>query len=146
MTTAVYLENRFWSHVNKDGNCWIWVAHTNKGGYGRLRINNKNKLAHRVSYELANGKIAEGLEIDHLCRVRNCVNPSHLEAVSHQENVKRGLSGKTGVNHQIAKTHCPKNHEYNAKNTYWHQRKNGKVSRTCRACNRERMANKKDGD
>ncbi len=82
--------------------------------------------SHRVVYEALVGPIPEGLVLDHLCRVLNCVNPNHLEPVTHQENVRRGV-GPTAVNSQ--KTHCPQNHEYTKENTYY-----GNGSRYCKIC------------
>ncbi len=97
--------------------CWIWIGHKNNRGYGCFEIKQKEYKAYRLTYEYWNGKIPEGLEIDHLCRNTSCVNPSHLEAVTHKENVVRGLTGK--INHWSAnKTHCKKGHEFNKENTY----------------------------
>lgn len=88
-------EARFWSKVNKTDACWLWSGTTNPdSGYGRFQVTDKNSrkslYAHRYSYELAKGKIAPKLVIDHLCRVPACVNPSHLEAVTNRENGIRG--------------------------------------------------------
>lgn len=93
----------------QDGGCWLWTMSLDNEGYGRLKINGNSKLAHRISYEQYVGVIPNGLTIDHLCRVRSCVNPSHLEAVTHVANVMRGV-GVGAVN--AAKTHCPQGHEY----------------------------------
>jgi hypothetical protein len=84
-------------------------------------------MAHRWAYEYSIGPIPEHLELDHLCRSRNCVNPEHLEAVTHLENMGRGIS------HQKAKTHCPKGHPYSGENLYVAP-SNGK--RYCRECTR----------
>jgi glycine/D-amino acid oxidase-like deaminating enzyme len=77
--------------------CWIWAKTRDKCGYGRASTGRvmvgqrkRSVLAHRWAYELAIGPIPEGLEIDHLCNVRSCVNPLHLEPVTHRENVRRG--------------------------------------------------------
>lgn len=71
--------------------CWLWIGCTNPQGYGQIRIAKRVlRLAHCVSYELHIGPIGDGLELDHLCRVRCCVNPQHLEPVTHLENVRRG--------------------------------------------------------
>ncbi len=75
--------------VEPNTGCWLWTAHVVKGGYGRFR-DGRMVLAHRWSYEHFNGPIPAGEEVDHLCRVRSCVNPQHLEAVTHVINVNRG--------------------------------------------------------
>lgn len=78
-------------YVEIDANgCWIWTAARNRGGYGIIGIELRSALAHRVSYEAFVGEIPNGLELDHLCRVRCCVNPQHLEPVTRYENVRRG--------------------------------------------------------
>jgi len=91
------------------------------------------RSAHRLSYETEIGPIPEGLELDHLCRVRSCVNPLHLEPVTHQENVRRG----EGANFWRNKTHCPQGHEYTEENTGISNRNNEKC-RYCRECKREK--------
>lgn len=119
---------RFWSKValpNEQG-CMLWLGYINPNGYGRLSIRRQMRLAHRVSYELAYGEIPDGLPLDHLCRMRNCVAPLHLEAVTHRENALRGI-GPTAAN--ARKTHCPQRHEYTPENTYVFG-----GSRNCRAC------------
>lgn len=103
---------RFMSHVKvTPGGCWKWIGATKPGGYGIFVIKKygiqKTYNAHRWSYEYHKGKIPEGLTIDHLCRVRNCVNPDHLEAVTMRENLMRG-NGYTAKN--ARKTHCPRGH------------------------------------
>ncbi len=121
-------EQRFWSKVNKTETCWLWMASSDHKGYGQFRLDGKNRKAHRVAYELLIGPIPDGLQIDHLCRVRHCVNPAHLEAVTCQENIRRGQTGAWGR----ATTHCPLGHPYDEANTYtWHGMRN------CRTCNRE---------
>lgn len=111
-----------------ESGCWIWDG-TSYRGYGRLQIKGKNYLAHRISYRLHKGPIPLGMTLDHLCRVRCCVNPHHLEAVTNKENVLRGL-GPPARNSR--KTHCKKGHEFTPDNI----KKNSKhVSyRTCRIC------------
>lgn len=109
--------------------CWIWAGGDN-GRYGTLNIgNHKMQPAHRATYELAKGKIPDGLHIDHLCRNTFCVNPDHLEAVTCKENVMRG-EGLASIN--AKKTHCPKGHPYSGDNLYLHP--NG--SRKCVTCRR----------
>lgn len=89
----VSLEDRFWSKVNKTDTCWIWIAAKIRG-YGVIRINHKNHLAHRVSFEWAKGSIPKGMDIDHKCCNRSCVNPDHLRACTRSENIRNKLSTK----------------------------------------------------
>lgn len=72
------------------GECWVWCARLNRNGYGRLSVGGRELMAHRLSYEAHVGPIPDGLLLDHLCRVRQCVNPAHLEPVTHQVNTLRG--------------------------------------------------------
>ena len=74
--------------------CWLWTASTVTGGYGRFRYLGKLMLAHRAAYEMLIGPIPAGLVIDHLCRTRRCVNPSHMEPVTQAVNISRGNTGK----------------------------------------------------
>lgn len=84
--------------------CWLWTGCDNTFGYGLIRIpGGKLKTAHRVLYELLRGPVAKELDLDHLCRVRCCVNPDHLEPVSRSENLKRGAGGQKLV--EWARTH-----------------------------------------
>lgn len=106
--------------------CWVWVGACDRDGYSRMSIDGRVRMAHRVSYESYAGKIPDGLTIDHLCRVRCCINPTHLEAVTHKVNTLRGTS-VSAINK--AKTHCANGHEFTDDNTY---SKNGR--RQCRTC------------
>jgi len=127
---GISVEQRIAENIEIDSNgCWIWLKHKDNNGYGRIWANSKTLRAHRVSYETYVGPISEGLELDHLCRVRHCVNPLHLESVTHAENMRRGDHSNKGKNNAI-KTHCLRGHEYTEENTYRY--KNG---RYCRACN-----------
>ena len=129
-------EERFWRKVNRtepDG-CWLWTASHDGRGYGHFSVRNKSgryrqEKAYRFAYMLEYGEIPKHLELDHLCRNPPCVNPSHLEAVTHLENVRRGESGAW----QRRKTHCPQGHEYTPKNTY-----PGLTGRRCITCARQR--------
>lgn len=120
---------RFMRHVVPvpESGCWLWIGEWNDGGYGRLWIRGKNHQAHRLSYELHKGPIPDGLTIDHLCRVRCCVNPDHLEPVTMRENTLRG-TGPTALN--VFKTSCPAGHLYTPDNT----RIDARGRRSCREC------------
>lgn len=125
-------EQRFWAKVQKADDCWNWTgAGSQVGlGYGRFSIGGgRDALPHRYAYELLVGPIPHGLVLDHLCRNPRCVNPAHLEPVTHQENILRGI-GPSAVNAQ--KTHCKRGHEFTPENTYWHKR----GARDCRECRR----------
>lgn len=113
-----------------EGDCWTWTGKLRKDGYGVIAEGNMSRRelrAHRVSYELRNGPIPEGLTIDHLCRNRACVNPDHLEAIERSANVLRGI-GPAAVNRR--KTICKRGHPLTPKNVY--VTKSG--YRNCRTC------------
>lgn len=124
--------SRLLAKVNKTDSCWIWMASQNGHGYGQFRYRGMTRSAHRAAYELLVGPIPDGLDLDHICRVRNCVNPDHLEPVTHAENVRRGNSGSKWA----AKTHCPHGHAYTPENTVHYP----SGSRACRTCQRGRTA------
>jgi hypothetical protein len=96
--------------------CWLWQRSTNRDGYARAGINGRVLSIHRLTYEMVVGPIPDGLQLDHLCRVRNCVNPEHLEPVTPLVNVMRSPHTLASIN--SAKSHCPKDHEYTEENTY----------------------------
>lgn len=122
------MEKVIWN--GDEDECWEWQGGKNDSSYGLLRVDGREAYAHRVSYELFVGPIPDGLEIDHLCRRPNCVNPAHLEAVSHRENILRGTSPAAV---SAAKTHCSKGHPLSGPNVYMPQR----GGRQCRTCTRE---------
>lgn len=101
--------------------CWAWLGRVNHGGYGQMIVGRAAKLAHRVAYEMFIGPIPDGMVLDHLCRVRSCVNPLHLDPVTLVENVKRGA--------HATKKKCIHGHEYTEKNT-----KRTKTGRACKVC------------
>jgi hypothetical protein len=118
-----------------DSDCWVWRGKCVEG-YGKFHTKgNHEEFAHRVSYELFVGPIPPGKELDHLCRNHSCVNPNHLEPVTHQVNVQRGEAGKYFGKQQRTKTYCSRGHEYNSENTYIY-----KGGRDCRICRRERSS------
>lgn len=117
--------------LRQDDGCIVWTGGKTLGGYGifagvTARGEETKVMAHRWSYEHHVGPIGEGLDIDHLCRNRACVNPSHLEPVTRLENIRRAAA---------LKSHCPAGHPYDQANTYVRP---GTVHRKCRTCARER--------
>lgn len=134
------VEQRFWEKVDRQGNgdCWPWLGCLGTGGYAMFWNGERNMHAHRFAYELLVGPIPEGLVLDHLCRVRHCVNPAHLEPVTHAENIRRG-EGWAGQH--ARKTHCPQGHPYDEENTIYRVRKSRwgrSTARECRICRRRR--------
>lgn len=83
-----------WERKVRTSTCEVWVGATNSKGYGVVIISGHQELAHRVAYEAEYGPIPDGHVLDHLCRVRNCVRPEHLEPVTNAENTRRGRSAK----------------------------------------------------
>jgi hypothetical protein len=124
--------------VKSASNCWDWIGTKNETGYGKIVVgwkeNNQpvHRFAHRVSYELFVGLIPTGLEIDHLCRNHGCVNPNHLEAVTHKENVRRGILPEMMRKKMNEMTHCKRGHSFSGDNLL-HQGENRKL-RLCKTC------------
>ena len=116
--------------VVDDGGCWRCTL-THIDGYAQVRVDGRIQYAHRVVYEWLVDQIPSGLTLDHLCRVRDCVRPDHLEPVTMRENLMRG---STFVARNAAKTHCPSGHPYTGVNLYL----NPQGGRECRACRRAR--------
>jgi hypothetical protein len=123
----------FWAKVSiaSDG-CWRWIASRNPSGYGKVRHDGQSRLAHRVAYAALVAPIPPGAEIDHRCRVRDCVNPSHLEPVTHEVNTLRSTS-PTAKN--AVRDECVNGHPFDEANTY----RPARGGRMCRTCRRERM-------
>lgn len=122
---------KFWTKVDRSGSCWLWVGPLKKDGYGIAAFDGRTRQVHRVAYELAVGSIPAKFTVDHLCRVRNCVRPEHLELVNGAENTRRAQEANgTG---QYA-THCPQGHPYDEVNTYVDKR----GFRYCKTCQRQR--------
>ena len=120
---------RFWAKVHGGhyALCWLWRGQINADGYGVFRGEGRSTRAHRFAYTDVVADIPDGLQLDHTCRVRHCVNPWHLEPVTREVNLARGDVHGT-------ETHCPQGHTYSPENTYRHAR----GDRQCRTCIRER--------
>lgn len=114
--------------VNEAG-CWIWQAHVDRHGYGKITVGRRSLLVHRVSYEAARGSIPSGLTIDHSCKNTRCCNPAHLEPMTMRENALRS----SRVVEQIAATACKSGHAFTASNTRIRN-----DTRYCRACDARR--------
>lgn len=136
---------RFWRYVSPEPNngCWLWTGGLSEG-YGRFALKKGDSFfAHRLAYSWSKGPIPEVMQLDHLCRVRCCVNPDHLEPVTNQENARRGLTGAHVTARNAKITHCPQGHAYDDKNTNWKITKGGYPNRQCRACARDYAARKR---
>ena len=119
---------RIAAKIDSTADCWLWTASKKLNGYGQYNTGGRNWNAHRLVYLLSGRSVDYGIELDHLCNVRECVNPHHLEPVSHAVNVRRAADRVTA---------CVRGHEYTTRNTYlW-----GGM-RHCRACRAERNRNR----
>lgn len=114
---------------NQENPCWLWYGWLKGNGYASKSSKGKHVYVHRLMYETLIGPIPNGLVIDHLCRNRSCVNPSHMEPVTHRENVLRGDSEAAK---RAKQTHCKRGHAFNDENTY--RIKNGNGRRVCKTC------------
>jgi hypothetical protein len=119
-------EYRFWAKVEKTDTCWLWQGGKDGSGYGLFKFEGTQRRAHRVSYLWANGSIPDGLEIHHHCRVRVCVRPDHLEAVTRIENVM--------FQARAHPSHCKWGHPLSGENLYVLP----SGQRQCRECGRRR--------
>lgn len=112
--------------IDADGDCWLWTGPPTAYGYGQVSVGGGPRCVHVVVWESLVGLVPDGLELDHLCRVKMCCNPDHLEPVTHQTNMSR-----------VPKPNrCPRGHPYTPANTYTHPTKG---HRACMACNREKQ-------
>lgn len=128
----------FTAKINDTGDCWLWTGAVQSSGYGSFGIDGKTALAHRLAYRLFVGPIADGLAVNHLCGVKRCVNPDHLEAVTAAENNAHaratGLAPYPSLAAaNAAKTECPAGHPYTGANVYIYP----SGQRRCRTCKRD---------
>lgn len=133
MTPGTTLPERFWQKVRATDSCWIWTGAVQSKGYGSYSNGGVRHSAHRLAYEDAFGQIPDGMQIDHRCRVRQCVNPAHLDAVTAKENARRSIHTTTGW-----AIECQNGHPLDDANIYEARRANGKARRECKACRNER--------
>lgn len=129
-----YLDLSVGAGLDSDGDCWIWQGPVTSHGYGSEMTANVREYAHRLSYETFIGQIPTGMNIDHTCRNRLCVNPDHLEAVTPAENIRRALPYRAHPRRRsVTCTH-------DDSDVYvWTNPKTGHTSRICRPCRRERV-------
>lgn len=137
------LPARFWRtlEVSLSG-CWLWLNRLDSWGYGQYYTNGKRPLAHRFAYIALVGPFPEGLESDHLCRVRHCVNPAHIEPVTRAENVRRGLVAEANRSRKGTKRpFCRRGHEMTPENTYLYPPSSSSFGRRgCHKCSQMRHA------
>lgn len=121
--------------------CWVCDLSVNQWGYARVRWptgGDGKRVAHCVVYELLVGPIPVGLELDHLCKVPNCVRPDHLEPVTKSVNFRRSSGPAKAAARERAKTHCPAGHPYDDANTWVNKRGH----RACRRCHADRESSR----
>lgn len=145
ITTRPLIDRLLNKFLVGDG-CWEWIASKNDGGYGQISPDGhsgKPLRAHRVMYELLVSPIPENMTIDHLCRNRACVRPSHMEVVTRGENVRRGIGAEVTKARAATRHFCKRNHEYTDENTYYQKLQNGYTVRSCRKCHAIRQRSRR---
>ena len=131
-------KDRFFEKVKQDGDCWIWTGASGPHGYGTFWQDGKYLRAHRWSYGYLRSEIPDGLQVDHLCRRRLCVNPWHLEPVTPAVNTERSTIKEMRQKWSDARTHCKHGHPLSGENLYV-QPSTG--YRYCRICQRRNSRN-----
>lgn len=121
-------DERFWPFLDI-GDCWLWTRGTNGSGYGCLGLDDGSELAHRYAWERLVGPISEGMTIDHLCRVKLCCNPDHMEVTTYAVNLGRA---HTRAAQLAARTHCDEGHPFDEANTGY-RKPSGRYCRKCYA-------------
>lgn len=116
--------------MTAQADCVLWTGTVNNAGYGVAHVGDSTTSAHRALWILLHGPLPAGLEIDHLCGNRLCVNVDHLEPVTHAENMRRSS--------WTQRTHCPRGHVLEGDNLYVQTLRTGHVVRSCRICRKER--------
>lgn len=131
-----------------DGNgCWLWTGGLTNPGYARMSWKQDGVTnipgAHRVILHALGQPVPQGMVVDHLCRVRHCINPDHLEVVTQRENVMRSPIAPGALN--AAKTHCAQGHPYTPENTYvWVHTTRSTTTRICKTCNHDYYVRRRD--
>lgn len=120
---------RFWAKVEKTDGCWLWTAQLDRGGYGRVRVDDRQRcaLAHKAIYEACVGPVPEGFELHHECENPRCVRIDHFVLVTKADH------GRLSMAHKTVRDSCPHGHPFDAENTYIPP---GRRDRQCRACRR----------
>jgi hypothetical protein len=131
--------------IERDGECWLWLGAINRRGYPYVKWRGRARRAHRLAYAEYIGPIPDGLELDHECKRKRCINPWHLAPVTHAVNMARGIEAiRAGViRRTTAKTHCRNGHAFTAENTRIVTRRDGRRARQCRICQGGHNKNRK---
>ena len=129
------LPKTFWAKVTKTETCWLWTSKIDDG-YGRMYIRGKYYLVHRMVYVSLKNKLGENTQVDHLCKVRNCVNPDHLDEVSGKENTRRGLSQRFNTD----PNKCPYGHDYDGQIK---GKAEGSIYKVCSKCRNDKSGKRK---